>query len=144
MREIKDIRARQYIASALLAIIAAAIIEWSFIYGIMKPNFAITEHPWRFFGAIISSLSGILLFSVPVLMRNEFDEGRKICVLLGLGVAVLFAVNDFLYYALIDQDPKVFEYLGWIVLEFLQYGTLGLVYHISMSSEKIRTYVQQF
>ncbi len=144
MKKIQDIKAKQYIASAILAIIAAAIIEWLFIYGIMQPSFGITDHPWRFFGAVISSLSGILLLSVPILMRNEFDENRTICLLLGLGVGFLFALNDILYYVLIAKNPNFSEYIGWMILEFIQFGTLGFVYHYSMISGKVKDMVQQF
>lgn len=143
MREIKDEKAKQYIAAAVLAISAAALIEWLFIYGVMKPNFGVTEHPWRFFGAIISSLSGMLLFSVPILMRNEFDEDKKTALILGLGVALLFGLNDLLFYALIDPNPVLNEYLAWVLLEFLQFGVMGFAYTEAMASAKIAKFINE-
>ncbi len=130
-----DIVSKKYIFSSIAAIIVTAVFESVFVRLVIETIFTNAEHPWRYYGSFISALSGMVIFSIPILMKNTFDEDKRFALLMGLAVAGLFIFNDLLYYIVIKHTMTISELLAWILLELTEFSFMAYAYYYFMKSD---------
>ena len=131
-------KVKLFIFASLIAIFITTIFELIYSYSFMLSVFNNADHPWRYFGAFISAITGMALFVTPIFMRSKFDEDYSYALIVSASVASLFTINDILYYFVIDHELTVAELMFWILLEFLEYGLMGFVYVFMMKSKFLK------
>ena len=119
---------KNHIKACLFTIVVVAIFESIFKHTLISSLYDNATHPWRDYGSFFSVLSGMALFTSPIFMNNQFNEGYKFGLILGSCVAIIFTFNDVALYFL--QFPK-FEFGEmslWVILEFLEFSLMGFLY----------------
>jgi len=119
---------KKHLKVCLLVIFATACLEWIFKELIILNFYPEAVHPWRVYGGLMSALSGITIVSIPVLMRDAFNEQYTYGLIMGACVAGLFSINDIGVYFIPSTQMSLGELGLWVLLEWVEFLFLGVFY----------------